>query len=246
MRHPRRTYGHSRPRRRFRFGPLVPPALVLVFLLCSTVAIQAELVVFDTGDVLKVSTFEIAQGDIILQLASGGRMRLPIGRIGRILDDEIVEAEPEAATIAGPRFELGFLPTHSVPTAPYGKMIHEASRRYHVNPQLVAAMVQCESRFNPWATSPRGAAGLLQLMPATAKRFGITDDDRWDPAHNLDAGVAYVRWLADHFDNDLPLVLAAFNSGEGAVERYGGIPPFRETQDYVHRVYVELGLASAL
>jgi len=246
MGHSTRTLGRSRQRRRFRFAPLVPPALVLVFLLCSTVAIQAELVVFDTGDVLKVSTFEIAQSDIILQLASGGRMRLPIGRIERILDDEIVEPEPEAAPIAGPPFELSFLPTHPVPSAPYGKMIHAASQRYHVNPQLVAAMVQCESRFNPWATSPRGAAGLMQLMPATAARFGITDDDRWDPAHNLDAGVAYVRWLADHFDNNLPLILAAFNSGEGAVERYGGIPPFRETQDYVRRVYVELGLASAL
>jgi transglycosylase-like protein with SLT domain len=243
---PRPSHAPSRRRRPFRFGPFVPPALVLVFLLCSTVAIQAELVVFDTGDVLKVSTFEISQGDMILQLATGGRMRLRLGRIARILDDEIVEPEAGEPPIAQPRFEIGYLPSHPVPTAPYGKMIHEAARRYRVNPQLVTAMVQCESRFNPWATSPRGAAGLLQLMPATAQRFGITDDDRWDPAHNLDAGVAYVRWLADHFDNNLPLVLAAFNSGEGAVERYGGIPPFRETQDYVHKVYVELGLASAL
>jgi soluble lytic murein transglycosylase-like protein len=85
----------------------------------------------------------------------------------------------------------------------------------------------------------------MQLMPATAERFGITSDDRWDPAHNLDAGVAYLRWLTDHFDQDLPLILAAFNSGEGAVERYRGIPPYRETRDYVRRVFSELGLESA-
>jgi hypothetical protein len=224
---------------------LVPPAVVAVFLLCSTVAIQAELVVFGTGDVLKVDSFELVDGNVFLHLPGGGRMRIPIGRIGRILDDEVAEPDAAALPPPPPRFEIGFLETHPVPTAPYGLMIHQAAKRYRVNPELVRAMVRCESAFNPWATSPKGAAGLMQLMPATAARFGITDDDRWDPAHNLDAGVAYVRWLADHFDNDLTKVVAAFNSGEGAVERYGGVPPFRETRDYVRRVYTELGLSSA-
>jgi hypothetical protein len=231
--------------RRRRISPLVPPVVVLVFLLCSTFAIQAELVVFGTGDVLKVSAFEIDGGDVFLTLASGGRMRLPIGRIARILDDEIEEPLPPPAPVPPPPFELAFLDTHPIPTAPYGDLIHTAARRHRMNPELVRAMVRCESAFNPWATSPRGAAGLMQLMPATAERFGITSDDRWDPAHNLDAGVAYLRWLTDHFANDLPLILAAFNSGEGAVERYGGIPPYRETRDYVRRVYNELGLEAS-
>ena len=238
------TRARSKRGRRGRFSPLVPPALVAVFLLCSTFAIQAELVVFGTGEVLKVSAFEIQNGDVFLTLASGGRMRLPIGRIARILDDEVEEPLPAPAPVAPPPFELAFLETHPVPTAPYGDLIHNAARRYRINPELVRAMVRCESAFNPWATSPRGAAGLMQLMPATAERFGITSDDRWDPAHNLDAGVAYLRWLTDHFDQDLPLILAAFNSGEGAVERYRGIPPYRETRDYVRRVYSELGLES--
>jgi soluble lytic murein transglycosylase-like protein len=172
-------------------------------------------------------------------------MRLPIGRIARILDDEIEEPSAPAPPVAPPPFELGFLETHPVPTAPYGSLIHDAARRYRMNPELVRAMVRCESAFNPWATSPRGAAGLMQLMPATAERFGITSDDRWDPARNLDAGVAYLRWLTDHFEQDLPLILAAFNSGEGAVERYRGIPPYRETRDYVRRVYSELGIETA-
>ena len=147
-----------------------------------------------------------------------------------------------AGARAASSFELSFLDTHPVPTAPYGDLIHSAARRYQVNPELVRAVIRCESAFNPWATSPRGAAGLMQLMPATAERFGITSDDRWDPARNLDAGVAYLRWLVDHFDRELPLVLAAFNSGEGAVQRYNGIPPYRETREYVRRVYSELGL----
>ena len=239
------TPDRSKRGRRSRFGPLVPPALVVVFLLCSTFAIQAELVVFGTGEVLKVSAFEIKDGDVFLNLASGGRMRLPIGRIARILDDEIEEPSAPAPPVALPTFELGFLETHPIPTAPYGSLIHDAARRYRMNPELVRAMVRCESAFNPWATSPKGAAGLMQLMPATAERFGITSDDRWDPAHNLDAGVAYLRWLTDHFEQDLPLILAAFNSGEGAVERHRGIPPYRETRDYVRRVYSELGLETA-
>ena len=235
------TPGRSKRGRRRRFGHLVPPVLVLVFLLCSTVAIQAELVVFGTGEVLKVSAFEIQDGDVFLNLASGGRMRLPIGRIARILDDEIEEPSAPAPPVAPPPFELGFLETHPVPTAPYGSLIHDAARRYRMNPELVRAVVRCESAFNPWATSPRGAAGLMQLMPATAERFGITSDDRWDPARNLDAGVAYLRWLTDHFEQELPLILAAFNSGEGAVERHRGIPPYRETRDYVRRVYTRTG-----
>jgi hypothetical protein len=235
----------ARRGRRRRFGHLVPPTVVLLFLLCSTVAIQAELVVFGTGEVLKVKAFEIEDGDVFLTLASGGRMRLPIGRIARILDDEIEEPLPAPVPPPPAPFELSFLDTHPVPTAPYGDLIHNAARRHRVNPELVRAMVRCESAFDPWATSPRGAAGLMQLMPATAERFGITSDDRWDPAHNLDAGVAYLRWLTDHFERDLPLILAAFNSGEGAVERYRGIPPYRETRDYVRRVYSELGLAVA-
>jgi Transglycosylase SLT domain len=239
-RRPRRVPGRS------VLGPLVAPSIVLVFLLCSTVAIDAELVVFRTGDVLKVSAFEIEQGDILLQLASGGRLKLPMRRIERILDDEVVEGVAPAVPVKAPPFELGFLETHPVPASPYGPLIHDAARRYRMNPRLVAAMVRCESAFDPYATSPKGAQGLMQLMPATAERFGVDPVELHDPARNLEAGVRYLRWLADRFDNDLTKVLAAFNSGEGTVDRYSGVPPYRETRDYVRRVYVQLGLSSAL
>jgi soluble lytic murein transglycosylase-like protein len=145
-----------------------------------------------------------------------------------------------------PTFELDFLETHPVPEAPYGPLIHQAARRHRVNPGLVAAIIRCESAFDPHAISPRGAQGLLQLMPATAERFGVDPVELHDPARNIEAGVRYLRFLADRFDNDLARVLAAYNSGEGTVDRFRGVPPYRETREYLRRVYLELGLASAL
>jgi soluble lytic murein transglycosylase-like protein len=85
----------------------------------------------------------------------------------------------------------------------------------------------------------------MQLMPATAERFGVYPDELYDPARNLEAGAKYLRWLADRFDNDLPKVLAAFNSGEGTVDRFRGVPPYRETREYLRRIYLELGLSSS-
>lgn len=105
---------------------------------------------------------------------------------------------------------------------------------YDLDPRLVLALIDVESGFDPAARSPRGAVGLMQLMPATAKRFGVIN--RLDPMQNLRGGMAYLRWLLDHFDGDLDLALAGYNAGEGAVERHGGIPPFRETRTYVRRI----------
>ena len=95
-------------------------------------------------------------------------------------------------------------------------------------------MALAESALDPAAISPKGAVGLLQLMPATAKRFGV--DDRRDPAQNVEGGARYLSWLLDRFDGRTELAVAGYNAGEGAVERHGGIPPYRETRAYVQRV----------
>jgi soluble lytic murein transglycosylase-like protein len=117
----------------------------------------------------------------------------------------------------------------------YGAMIDDAAREYNVPPALVRAMVTTESNFNPQAVSPKGAIGLMQLMPATAKRFGAVDPA--DPRTNLRTGARYLRWLIDRFGSDLKLAVAAYNAGEGAVDKYGGqIPPYAETRDYVTKV----------
>jgi soluble lytic murein transglycosylase-like protein len=104
-------------------------------------------------------------------------------------------------------------------------------------------MVRAESGFDPHAVSVKGARGLLQLMPATAARFGVAEDSLFEPITNLGAGARYLGWLAERFAGELPLILAAYNAGEGMVDRYGGVPPFRETQDYLRRIYADLGIA---
>ena len=129
----------------------------------------------------------------------------------------------------------------TVPDTPFGELIFAAAERAGVHPLLVAAVVRAESAFDARAVSVKGARGLMQLMPATAERFGVRADWLFDPEKNLEAGTRYLAWLADRFPGDLRRVLAAYNAGEGEVERYAaaphdGVPPYRETRDYVRRV----------
>lgn len=113
--------------------------------------------------------------------------------------------------------------------------IVESSRRYNIDPLLIYAQMHQESSFKIRATSHKGASGLMQLMPATARRFGVTSI--YDPRQNIDAGIRYMRWLLDTFKGDVVLALAGYNAGEGAVMKYGwNVPPYRETQEYVRRI----------
>jgi soluble lytic murein transglycosylase-like protein len=113
--------------------------------------------------------------------------------------------------------------------------VADHAARHAINPDLVRAVIRAESGWNPRAVSPKGAMGLMQLMPATAAEYGVADP--FDPAENIRAGVAYLRWLLDRFDGKTELALAAYNAGPGAVEKYGRtIPPYRETRSYVRRI----------
>lgn len=117
----------------------------------------------------------------------------------------------------------------------YAPLIEQVATRYGLQPALLHAVIRVESAYNPNATSPKGAAGLMQLMPATAKRYGVTD--RYDPNENLDGGARYLKYLIKLFNNNLELALAGYNAGENAVKKYGNqIPPYRETQRYVVKV----------
>jgi soluble lytic murein transglycosylase-like protein len=114
-------------------------------------------------------------------------------------------------------------------------LLRQVAVEVGIEPALLQAVVQQESGFNPRAVSPAGAAGLMQLMPATATRFGVRD--RFDPAQNLRGGARYLAWLLDHFNQDLDLALAGYNAGEGSVRRHGNrVPPYAETQAYVRAV----------
>lgn len=113
--------------------------------------------------------------------------------------------------------------------------IEDSSRRYNIDPLLIYSQMHQESSFKLRALSPKGARGLMQLMPATAARFGVRNI--FDPRQNIDAGVRYMRWLLDTFNQDLELALAGYNAGEGAVMKYGNrIPPYKETREYVRRI----------
>jgi hypothetical protein len=230
------------------------PALLLLssfFLsLCCAGAARADLVILTDGRFIKVTAYEV-DGEQAHLTTRVGQMTLPIGRVERIVDDEVVpepEPVPEVtaeATAVASAIPLRFDESQPVPEGPYGPLIYETARKHELNPQLVAALIRQESSFNTRAVSRKGARGLMQLMPATASRFGVRKERLYDPKHNLEAGASYLSWLVDYFQGDLAKVLAAYNAGEQAVMRYGGIPPYRETRDYVKRIFGNLGLSVA-
>ena len=130
--------------------------------------------------------------------------------------------------------EASVLPSHSKNRNAFDGYIRQAAQRHGISEGLIKAVMHTESGFNIHARSPVGAQGLMQLMPATAQRFNV--NNAYDPEQNILAGAKYLAWLLKRFNGNTQLALAGYNAGEGNVAKYGGIPPFRETQDYVRRV----------
>lgn len=158
---------------------------------------------------------------------TGRLVRVPVRRKARSAQRRGKNADQGSPLVQGSR-EPASAPVH------LRTLIVETARRYDIEPEWVLAIVRQESNFNPFAVSVKGAKGLMQLMPATAERFGV--NDIFDPAENVHGGIQYLRFLLDRYEGNRELVLAAYNAGEGAVDRYDGIPPYAETQDYVERV----------
>ena len=205
---------------------LVPPAA------------RAELVVFEDGRVVKAAGYRVLQDELEISLPGGGSYRVDLGRIERIVDDEVVVdavAVEERGFPPRAAYDLSFRDgRRPLFGTSYDALIEREARRFNVDASFVSALIRAESNYEPRAVSRKGARGLMQLMPATARRLSVARP--FDPASNVSGGVRYLRELLDRFGNRPDLVLAAYNAGEGAVEAYGGVPPYRETVAYVQRV----------
>jgi soluble lytic murein transglycosylase-like protein len=156
-------------------------------------------------------------------------------RTGRLVRT-VIRQRPATASVAA-----------AAPSAPLSQTLAETvgriARENQIPSQLVHSVIQVESNYDPDAVSPKGAQGLMQLIPSTARRFGVSNV--FDPADNIQGGARYLKYLLGIYKGDQSLALAAYNAGEGAVSRYGGVPPFPETQDYVAKVRRRLAATPA-
>jgi hypothetical protein len=189
---------------------------------------NADLVHLTNGRVISVESWQLKGDTAILVLRDGGEMEAPQSMIAEVLPDEYLHAKPEPLPVS-----LVKLVTPTGPDA-LRAMVDELATRYGVDVKLAQAVVKVESNYQPHAISPKGAKGLMQLMPSVAEQYAVSDP--FDPAENLDAGLRHLRGLLDRFKNDVRTALAAYNAGLFAVAKYGGIPPYRETQEYVARI----------
>jgi len=193
---------------------------------------DAKIAVFIDGRILKVEDAYLEGDTIVLLLRGGGRMEVSAIRIERVVADEVEEP------VSGPPFQYGdctvvWSEAPLPDELPFRDEILSAARNSNLHPWLLASLVRAESAFDPLAVSRAGAKGLTQLMPAAAADHRVTDV--FDPEQNLRGGADHLRSLLDRF-KELPLALAAYNAGATTVERYEGIPPYRETRGYVRRI----------
>lgn len=222
------------PSRVRRFQRLVLSALVAAL---AAPAARAELVVFEDGRVVKAASYRLLSEELEIELPGGGSYRVDLARVERIVDDEVVvdKVVVEDPLAPGVTYDLSYSAARKpLFGTSYDALIEQEARRSNLDASFVSALIRAESNYEPRAVSRKGARGLMQLMPATARRLSVRRP--FDPSSNVRGGVAYLRELVDRFGHHPDLVLAAYNAGEGAVEAYGGVPPYRETVAYVNRI----------
>jgi len=181
---------------------------------------RAEYFVLRSGQRLSVTGYQLVGETYKLQL-QGGSAEIAAAEVVAIEPEEIFTSSPASAA------------SHS----PYSELIRAAAARYAVDADLVTSVIAAESNFDPKAVSRKNARGLMQLLPDTAKRFGVRNV--FDPKENIEAGTHYLSQLLQRYDNDLALALAAYNAGPDRVRQYGRVPPYRETVVYVKRIQRE-------
>jgi soluble lytic murein transglycosylase-like protein len=205
-------------------------ATMLVCLAAATPA-RAELAFFAGGSTMSIKGHRLDGESLVLSLRSGGEIVCDPAMIVRFAPDEVPYPEPAAAFVAA-------APVAAVEAVPYGEIIDSVAAEHGVSARLVRAVIKAESGYQERARSQKGAMGLMQLMPDTARRFAVADP--YNPRQNIEGGIKYLKTLLDRFPT-VALALAAYNAGEAAVERFSGIPPYTETRDYVARILRSIG-----
>jgi hypothetical protein len=218
----------------------------ILALAATAVPASAEIVFLSSGKTLSVKGHRVDGESIVLMLRSGGEVTCDKSLIEKIVADEVPHDEPKPALAARPESgppQIDGLPAVD-PTlleqTPYGEIITAMSELHGVNPMIVRALIQVESNYRPRARSHKGAMGLMQLMPATARAYNVRNP--YDPKSNIAAGVKHLKGLIDRMGGEVAMALAAYNAGEGAVKRFKGIPPYRETRNYVSRILSIAGI----
>jgi Transglycosylase SLT domain len=212
----------------------IAATLTIVAGLAVATPASAELLFFSDSQSMSIAGHRVDGDRVIVTLRGGGEMTLESARVVKILPDEVAYPEPPQAAV---EVIDGPLPVLVEQTA-FDPIIEAASTAHGVDARLLKAVIQVESGFQSRARSPKGAMGLMQLMPVTARQYSVGRNP-YDPAKNIQAGTKLLRRLLDKFE--LPLALAAYNAGEAAVRRFGGIPPYAETQAYVAKILALVG-----
>jgi hypothetical protein len=215
---------------RFPLKTLAAAALACVF---ATPA-SGEIAVLGSGKTVDIKGHRIDGDRIVLQLRNGGEVTCDRTLVERIVPDEVPFKDPEQVAVTAAAPPVPGDPALPVAMGPYGEIITAIAQTHGVDPLLVRALIQVESGDRATAKSNRGAMGLMQLMPSTARLYKVRNP--YDPKANIAAGVMHLKSLLDRMGGAVDLALAAYNAGEGAVKKFNGMPPYRETRDYVSRI----------
>ncbi len=224
--------------------PRILIAATSAFLLAGmAVPASAEIVHLSSRRTISVESHRIEGDSVILVLRGGGEVTCDKSLIDKIVSDEVPYPPAAKAADQNPAEQTVQAPAATDPElfgrTPYGEVITAMSEAHGVNPLLVRALIEVESNYRPRARSNRGAMGLMQLMPATAREYKVRNP--YDPRANIAAGVQHLKGLIDRLGSTA-LALAAYNAGEGAVKKFNGVPPYRETRNYVSKILSIAGI----
>lgn len=221
---------------KLRVQVLAATAFALVVM---AVPAAAEIVYLQSGRTLSVKGHRYDGDSIVLSLRNGGEVACDKSLIDKIVPDEVPHVEPAPAQEdSDPEGDQA--PKALEAATPFAEIISAVSQAHGIDPVLVSALIKVESGYRPRARSRKGAMGLMQLMPSTAREYKVRNP--FDPKANIEAGIKHLKSLIDRFDGGLELALAAYNAGEGAVKKFNGIPPYRETRNYVTRILAIAGV----